>query len=83
LSGLHPICLRLNEPVTMFAPRLVIGGVVSAFPSRVHTCYLTRPMLGRSKNTGETAAFHLSSLIWRIWNALLQQNLTIAGETMN
>ncbi|WP_217896834.1 hypothetical protein, partial [Paenibacillus apiarius] len=42
-------CLRLNEPVTMFAPRLVIGGVVSAFPSRVYTCYLTRPMLGRSK----------------------------------
>ncbi|MFW5438634.1 hypothetical protein, partial [Paenibacillus apiarius] len=41
--------LRLNEPVTMFAPRLVIGGVVSAFPSRVYTCYLTRPMLGRSK----------------------------------
>ncbi|WP_222126680.1 hypothetical protein, partial [Paenibacillus sp. 32O-W] len=26
------------------------GDVVGVFPSRVHTCYLTRPRLGRSKN---------------------------------
>jgi len=38
LSGLHPGCLRLNDIVTTVAPRLAIGGVAFAFPSRVPTC---------------------------------------------
>lgn len=38
LSGLHPDCLRLNDTVTIAAPRLAIGGVAFAFPNRGSTC---------------------------------------------
>ncbi len=41
----------------MPAPRLVIGDVVGVFPSRVHTCYLTRPRLGRSKSALKSCLF--------------------------
>jgi hypothetical protein len=35
LSGLHPDCLRLNDTVTIIAPRLAIGGVASPFQAGV------------------------------------------------
>ncbi|WP_213587277.1 hypothetical protein, partial [Paenibacillus sp. J2TS4] len=60
----------LNGPVTMSAPRLVIGGVVGAFPSRVHTYYLTRPRLGRSIFAGTRHFFRRSANLFPLSSKL-------------